>query len=204
MTSGAIIAWRTSATQRDIYGQRVDFPGARVWTTNGVPVVTHLAKQSEPAMIRDGIGGAIIVWEDLRDLGDGRLYTQRKNSAGSDLWVANGKAATNGAFVAEDYGRPRWQATTRAVYIAWNDGINDDLRAQHVDFFKCGVGRPASPSVQSWCRAATRSSRMVRAGRSWRGPTSSRSSTWRCSRSVSTFSAQLSGEQRHQCERRSR
>jgi hypothetical protein len=133
---GAIIAWEDFRSGNwDIYAQRVSFLGNRVWTNNGTPVVTDASAQADLAIVRDGIGGAIIAWEDFRDGSSGELYAQRLNSAGSGVW-GGGIAVTMGANVSSDFGQPVAAGDEQSgVIIAWHEGVTGDLRAQHIDFF---------------------------------------------------------------------
>ena len=99
--TGAIICWAemyrgwpydSSHVSEDIYAQRVDSGGNFVWQSQGVPVCSlSNSNASYPAMISDGKGGAIIVWEDSRGgLGYTRVYAQRLDSMGNRLWTENG------------------------------------------------------------------------------------------------------------------
>ena len=45
-----------------------------------IPVCTSAYDQTSPKIISDGRGGAIIVWEDLRNGIDDDIYAQRINS----------------------------------------------------------------------------------------------------------------------------
>lgn len=132
---GAIIAWESSRNAQtfslDINAQRVNAAGQVVWTAGDVEVCAELASQSEPVMVSDGAGGAIIAWQDLRD-GGWDIYAQRVTAAGTALWAANGvpicTAANNQiapAIVTDGAG---------GAIIAWQDGRNgaDDIYAQRV------------------------------------------------------------------------
>lgn len=54
-----------------------------------LPICTQTNEQVNPLVISDGYGGAIILWEDLRD-GDKDLYAQRVSQDGQKLWQENG------------------------------------------------------------------------------------------------------------------
>jgi hypothetical protein len=89
---GAIIAWQdTRGAAVDIYAQRVTAAGLMQWTANGVAICTATGDQNTQALVSDGAGGAIIVWQDLRNLNDD-IFAQRINSAGVVQWTANGVA----------------------------------------------------------------------------------------------------------------
>jgi len=91
---GTIITWwDTRGGTPDIYAQRLDGAGVARWTAGGVVVCSAAKFQVNPVIVSDGVGGAIIVWDDNRkdpsyDLYD--LYAQRLNSAGVPQWATNG------------------------------------------------------------------------------------------------------------------
>lgn len=64
---GAIVTWQDLRGGRyDLYAQRIDGAGIQQWTANGVAVCTASWDQTEPVMVSDGAGGAMIAWEDRR------------------------------------------------------------------------------------------------------------------------------------------
>lgn len=90
---GVIIAWVDARNgNEDIYAQRLDSSGNTKWQTNGVVICNASNNQNNPRIISDGIGGAIVVWEDERDGAGpfGQIYIQRINSSGVTQWTNNG------------------------------------------------------------------------------------------------------------------
>ena len=88
---GAIILWEDNRNgSGGIYGQRVDPDGTTLWTSQGVAVVDSLA--SALAMVSDESGGAIVVWEDARNLvmTSWDIYAQRIDYNGQKLWLPAG------------------------------------------------------------------------------------------------------------------
>ncbi|MCF6147428.1 MAG: hypothetical protein E3K37_02095 [Candidatus Kuenenia sp.] len=82
---GAILAWNDSrASLFDIYAQRIDSNGNAQWNNNGAPVSTASETQCYSAIVSDGKGGAIIVWQDERntDKSYWDIYAQKINAAG--------------------------------------------------------------------------------------------------------------------------
>ena len=62
------------------------------WSTDSFEnnvISTAPDDQKDPAIVSDGLGGAIITWEDFRD-GNYDIYAQRINSLGQVLWTNNG------------------------------------------------------------------------------------------------------------------
>lgn len=89
--------------------------------------------QLSPAMVSDGAGGAIIVWEDYRS-SFWNIYAQRLNSFGQTMWTSNGVAICTA---------PGTQNTPIIVtdgsggaIIAWADfrgGSTPDIYAQRIN-----------------------------------------------------------------------
>lgn len=96
MNGGAIVVWREKNS--DIYAQRLDKFGNIMWDSDGVPICAEDMEQWPIEIISDGKGGAILLWQDYRELTDNisrdfasnTLYVQRINSEGRVLWNENG------------------------------------------------------------------------------------------------------------------
>lgn len=84
---GAIIAWQDKRNGHyyDVYAQRIDLNGQIQWAANGIMVSSDANNVSEPKMISDGEGGAIITWAK-----SDALYASRITSAGSLQWGSSG------------------------------------------------------------------------------------------------------------------
>ena len=88
---GAIITWADRrASNNDIYAQRIDADGATRWTADGLPICTFFENQGYPDIISDGMGGAIIVWEDNWAAIHCDIYAQRVDGDGSIYWTPQG------------------------------------------------------------------------------------------------------------------
>ena len=88
-----IAVWndRRDKSNWDIYAQAIDLSGKVLWQTDGVPVCTDTADQSTQAILSDGAGGAIFVWEDARRSAEHQdLYIQRLDSNGQPMWKVDG------------------------------------------------------------------------------------------------------------------
>ncbi len=137
---GAIVAWYDFRNGlADIYAQRLDaVTGARQWGDSGVALCDTSGSQAIPAIVADGVGGAIVVWEDDR-AGGKDLYAQRVNASGVAQW------AVDGAPVCTTSGN---QAAAVAIplgageaIVSWQDGWNgaDDIFVQRVGSTGAGV-----------------------------------------------------------------
>jgi hypothetical protein len=140
---GMIMCWtdtRTAGNGNDVYAQRIDVHGIPLWTPGGVVVISLAENQpvTRADIVTDGAGGAIIVWEDERNLPSfgSNLYMQRLDASGTALW------GTNGIFVAAHPGVEQLDPVMAAdgvggAVIAWvadtgGSGATD-IYAQRVD-----------------------------------------------------------------------
>ncbi len=91
---GAYFCWidyRVDGQNGDIYAQRLDASGTAQWTANGLGICSHPLDQGAVAVAEDGVGGAILVWNDRRN-GNRDIYAQKIDAAGNVAWATNGVA----------------------------------------------------------------------------------------------------------------
>ena len=134
---GAIIVWEQLGNSGlwDLFAQRIDSLGAPVWQLGGLPICTVNAQKVNPKIQKDGKGGAIITWQDYRNLTDYDIYAQRLSPTGALLWGVGAKAicSAQGAQV-----NPKIDpdSITGGAYIVWIDKRNltdYDIYAQKLD-----------------------------------------------------------------------
>jgi len=92
-SGGVIVAWeerRSGAV--DIYLKRLDEGGTARWPA--VAVCAATGSQSNPTIISDGAGGAIVAWVDRRSGTDDDIYAQHVRADGTvdPAWPADGRA----------------------------------------------------------------------------------------------------------------
>jgi len=132
---GAIVTWQDfrSGLTYDLYARRVTAAGAVQWTGNGVVISTSSGNQTNPAMIEDGAGGAIIAWQDDR-LGNSDILTQRVNGSGVVQWPIAGVFVCNAS---NDQINPTLTTDgAGGAIISWQDGrfpTSIDIYARRVD-----------------------------------------------------------------------
>ena len=88
--NGAIICWLDhDGNNFDIYGQRIDESGLIKWQISGVPISVTIKYDIFIEMISDGLGGAILIWDDQRN-GDNNddIFAQRIDGNGN-LYVTS-------------------------------------------------------------------------------------------------------------------
>ena len=78
----ALVAWEDDRNSNaDIYAQSADLTGNIKWDPAGQAVSTAFASQTAPMLTDDGLGGAIVTWQDTRG-GDADVYLQRVSKTG--------------------------------------------------------------------------------------------------------------------------
>lgn len=138
---GAIIAWegwQAGAGNVDLFAQRLDGNGGPQWWPydTGITVCDVISDQVNHAMIPDGAGGAIIVWEDHRNGADNvDIYAQRIDNMGTRSWASTGAAICTapGRQLAPQVASDGDQG----AIIVWHDGRDEattgmDIYAQRV------------------------------------------------------------------------
>jgi hypothetical protein len=90
---GVVVAWEDHrGASADVYAQRVNAAGARLWGATGVALCTATGTQYDVRVAPDGSGGCIAAWVDDRVFGDSDISAQRVNGAGAVQWTSDGVA----------------------------------------------------------------------------------------------------------------
>ena len=129
---GTNVVWVDSRNGNyDVFANHVDSLGTPNWGTTGNCICSAASDQSYPEMVSDDLGGAIVIWLDLRN-GNADVYAIRIDHA-NPVWTANGISICS-ATGNQNYPVMRKYGQYGAV-IAWRDdrGSNTDLYAQRVD-----------------------------------------------------------------------
>jgi len=138
---GAIVAWEQGVTPSDLYAQRLNPDGEIQWPTgapsqNGVVVSVANGVQTNPRMISDGAGGAILAWTDGRDTPNTGydIYAQHLSASGVALWSGDLPVSV------EDRTQRRPEIVddgAGGAFIAWEDDRASAnlwaIWAQHID-----------------------------------------------------------------------
>jgi hypothetical protein len=135
---GAIVAWMDyrSGTNFDVYAQRVDASGAipAPWSSTGQLLCDDPATQGDLVITSDGVGGAIIAWEDNRN-GANDVFAQRIDASGviHAGWTADGVVVCDASFAQSS---PRIISDgAEGAIITWADYRNTewDVYVQRID-----------------------------------------------------------------------
>ncbi|HKQ56965.1 MAG TPA: T9SS type A sorting domain-containing protein [Candidatus Eisenbacteria bacterium] len=150
---GAIIAWEggpdAGLGSADIMAQHLLADGTLdpTWPTEGLSLCTATNRQSEPMIVADGSGGAIVVWNDLRNGTEWDIYAQRVlGDGGTDpAWPSDGLAVC--AAAGQQLRSAAIPDGAGGAIVTWGDGrnsTNSKAYAQHV--LASGAVDPAWPA----------------------------------------------------------
>jgi len=133
---GAYYFWEdrsfSSDQTSDIYGQRIDASGSRLWGVYGTPVCDHQGYQYYPRAVSDGLDGMIITWNDNRnnDSTSWDIHAQRINSSGVKMWP------TEGVYISNEQhfqGYPEIAGCdSLGAIITWSDSRNYDTSGKDI------------------------------------------------------------------------
>ena len=127
---GAFVAWHDNRTGNyDIYLNRIKANGTVVWST-GIAVCTATSTQSNPRLVYNGSGSAVVAWADNR-AGYADVYASRIDTFGtayvSDLLICNASNDQDNVMLAPD--------GSGGAYLTWLDyrtGYMDLLYGQRM------------------------------------------------------------------------
>ena len=128
---GVIIVWGHEYAY-DIYAQRIDATGNKLWDVNGVMIGDNDTYQFWPKICSDGLAGAIITWFEINVTSS--VHAQRIDAFGSLLWTPGGVeiTATDNTNIIDP------QICTDGAggaIIIWDDWrtTTSDIYAQHIN-----------------------------------------------------------------------
>ena len=132
---GAIIVWEDSLNNYwDISAQRISSTGNLLWTSTGVSICNSPNTQNNPKIDIDGLGGAVIVWQDKRNNADYDIYAQHIDNSGASLWSVNGVVVCNAI---NTQNNPRIEPDgANGALIGWTDkrnAIDNNIYAQRIN-----------------------------------------------------------------------
>ena len=131
-SGGAIVVWaddRGHPPGPDLYVQRIDSSGAKLWPDSGVAACQPPEAAIWPMAAADGAGGVVMCWEEAF-----RLNAQRMTGSGTRCWGDSSVVVFDTALM--DLDRPRMCSDGRGgCVVLWVMNYNDSivLRAQYMD-----------------------------------------------------------------------
>jgi len=103
----------------NIYAQKINRAGNLAWGRDGIAVAKVKAHQTNPRLVSDGSGGALVVWEDTRDPNFQKIYAQRISAAGRKVWEKGSLQLTK---INSRQSRPRLiSASNGGAVVVWQD-----------------------------------------------------------------------------------
>lgn len=131
---GAFVAWedfRSITSETSLYAQHVDASGVVLWAADGIKLGSGPPTLTNPAIVADGTGGAVITWVGLPGTA---IRAQRVDAAGAEQWTPDGVSVCSVEF---GVGYPAIVSDgSGGAVIAWEDGrngIDPNIYAQHID-----------------------------------------------------------------------
>ena len=108
-SGGAIVTWQDKRSGAfDIYAGKVTSAGTIPWTTDGVVLCSAPGDQTQPLLVGDGSGGAIVAWNDYRSGTNYDVYAEHVTAAGN---LSNGWPSANQAMAVLTSGSDDWVNT---------------------------------------------------------------------------------------------
>ena len=132
---GVIVCWSDNRNGNyDIFAQRYDEDGDRLWGSGGLPVCIETNYQTKPRITSLG-SDAVLFWSDNRNPTAPDLYAQKIDTTGTRQWALNGVAVCAEAGDQADH-----QVVTEnsgMAVVVWRDtrSGNSDIYAQAVSTF---------------------------------------------------------------------
>jgi Secretion system C-terminal sorting domain len=134
---GMYVTWvdrRQGNGNNDIYAQKLDSAGTKLWVSTALPICTAISVQNQVEILTDGVAnGFITSWRDYRNGGTSDIYAQKVDSNGLMIFAANGLAIN--ADGGDQLNAVLTKDTNGGVIITWQDknGGNSNIRAQKID-----------------------------------------------------------------------
>jgi len=146
-TGGCYVVWEDDRSGNwQLYAQRMDAAGNRLWNSQGIQVCTGPGDQTEAAITLYEGGGFVVVWQDTRGAVTD-VYAQYVDSLGAVQWAVDGAPVTSPSSYTKD-DPVLTPGEDGGVIIAWvdNGGTNGRVKAQRLD---------ATGDIDWWSSGAT-------------------------------------------------
>ena len=130
-----IIVWQDYRNgNRDIYAQRLDASGNRLWLTDlRVNSDSGTVSQYNPSVAVDGSGNAVIVWSDYRNV-YADIYAQRLDASGNRLWLTDLQVNSDSGTVSQYNPSVAVDGSGNAI-IVWSDSRNSEIYVRGLEVF---------------------------------------------------------------------
>lgn len=127
--SGFLVSY---CKQEEKKSQNIRSPHISIWDQDGVPICVLEQDQTNTHIVKDGEGGAIIVWIDDRN-GHSDIYAQRIDANGTILWTENGISICTNSY--DKYHLNIINDNFGGAFITWAVEVSgvEDIYAQRID-----------------------------------------------------------------------
>ncbi|OGC04654.1 hypothetical protein A2276_01595 [candidate division WOR-1 bacterium RIFOXYA12_FULL_43_27] len=130
--NAAIVVWQEEENGiTRILAQKIGPDGSPLWGSTGIMLANSEKSQSDPVLVSDRTGGAIVAWQDFRKDNED-IYAQRIGINGNLLWQKEGVALT--AHIKTQWYPQIAEDGSGGAIIAWSDRRdgNFDIYVQRV------------------------------------------------------------------------
>lgn len=135
---GVLIVWMQydGINSENVYAQRIDGSGNRLWGKTGVPICVAPGDQSEPSVMLSEDGGIIVTWQDSRAqlTNNTDIFAQKIDRYGKSVWPQNGIP------ISQHTGPQTFPKLCSdgngGAFIVWGDFVSNtsyDIYAQRID-----------------------------------------------------------------------
>lgn len=148
--TGLILTWKDErAGNTDIYAQRLDIDGVSQWAANGIAVETGSFPQINPNISGDGMGGAVICWQDSTATSVWDIKAQRIDSSGTKLWNANGAIVSDA--IGQQIGPKNTSDDYGGTIVVWEDFRTGtrDIYIQHIYWDGGSIGLEEQSNIST-------------------------------------------------------
>jgi hypothetical protein len=131
---GAIIVWEDMRDKySNIYAQKMDLNGNKIWDENGILLCETLGEKREPRIAKDGNKGAVIAWQELRGVST-KIIAQKIDSNGNILWKSDGAVLSNNPGTQSDTKiNPDGEGGAIVTWVEYRVNVNNpDIFAQRI------------------------------------------------------------------------
>jgi len=145
-----IFGWTDTRTgDRDVYAQKFDSDGNKLWDEDGLIVIRFSGRQEDPIFISDDGGGVYVIWSDFRNepISDGQPYAQHVNSNGVLTWGEDGMPLSSDKLT--EFSLNLCKDGTGGAYALWKNKYGGHY-ASYLNFSNSGPTNKVEVISNEW------------------------------------------------------
>ncbi|MBN2591089.1 MAG: T9SS type A sorting domain-containing protein [Sedimentisphaerales bacterium] len=131
---GAYISWsdENELTGRDVYAQRINSDGAKLWGADGLVICNAIGYQSPGYLVRTSDGNMILAWNDDR-FWNTVIFAQKVSSGGSILWTSGGVLVSSYFDASNNHNIPSLTLdNSGGAIIAWEENDTGNIFVENI------------------------------------------------------------------------